>query len=150
MARRRPSTRALYSGRYSPKRAMAARTRKATAGPKQRAKIERALKRSQQPSRSPKPGTAAAWARAERMLGPKSSWPAEARHLKDGALYEALGRPGYEGSKELWHEYLDDLYRPAYRAAVTEKARTTRASKPKPKGSWVHVKAHRRHRPGKG
>jgi hypothetical protein len=138
---------------YSPKRAQAARYRSATPGRKQRAKVARALKRSQLTPSSPKPGTAAGRRRAEQLLGPLSTWPAEAVALRNAAGAEALGRPGYEGSRALWHEYLDDLYRPAYRAAVADKSAATRArraaAKPKGKGAWIRVRAHRRRRPGR-
>lgn len=110
------------------------------------------MKRSQRPSRSAKPGTAAGRRAAERMLGPISSWSAEAVHLKNLARADALGRRDAAGGRDLWHEYLDELYAPAYRAAVKEKSARTRASKkaePARRSSWVRVKAHRRRRPGR-
>jgi len=139
---------------YSPARATAARHRKRTPGKKQTAAHARAyakLERRLSP-RSPKPGTPAGRRTAEKLLGPVGSWSSEALHLRNGALAESLGRPGYEGSTSLWNEYLDDRYTPAYRAAVKAKAAQTRSSRKAGGGQpagFVRVKAHRRRRPGR-
>jgi len=92
----------------------------------------------------PGPATKAAQRLWTAALGPMASWPAEARALKDAALADSLGRPGFEGSSELWREYLDDHYRRRYRAQQADRPR--RARKP---AAWVRVRAHKRHRPGK-
>lgn len=63
--------------------------------------------------------------------------------MKDAALSESLGRPGYEGSLDLWESYQDAHYRRRYRAQ--QAARPRPAKKP---GAWIKVRAHKRRRPG--
>ncbi len=141
----------LRRGRpYYPKRSQAARTRKRTPGPKQRAKLERA-ERAAARNRSgilPSPrAKTLSMQRKERALGPLADWPAEGRHLRskyrDDALARTLREPGREGYAELYEEWLDEQYRARYNA----QQRTRRAAKPKRKPERVRVRAHWRRVP---
>jgi hypothetical protein len=77
-----------------------------------------------------------------RTYGAQPKWPAEARLLKRGALYDALGNREYAGYGALWREYQADVYRRLYNA----QQRTRRAAAPKRRSPWIRVRAHRRHR----
>lgn len=88
----------------------------------------------------PAPTSQAAHRLHERVIGPLNE---EGRALKAAALADALGRPGYEGSAELWREYLDANYRRLYNAQAKER----RAKRPRKASLWVRVRAYKRHRP---
>lgn len=119
-----------------------ARTARTVAGEGQRARTRKPAKARTR--RLPGPTTNAAHRLWTAALGPIGSWPAEARALKDAALADALGRRGFEGSKELWNEYLDANYRRRYRAQQGD-----RPKRPVKRSAWIIVRRHRRRRPGK-
>lgn len=125
----------------------------ATYKPRTAATIAAAAKRraARKPAHKPRsralpaPKTAAAHRLHLAALGPVAGYSAEARALKADALADALGRKGYEGSAELWREYLDANYRKLYNAQ--QKGR--RAARPKHPSAWIKVRAYRRRRPGR-
>lgn len=95
----------------------------------------------------PGPSTNAAarllgWAMT-RTYGAQAKWPAEARDLKQGALYDSLGRREYAGYAALWREYQEEVYRRLY----NEQQRGRRTSRPTKRAPWIRVRAHRRRRP---
>lgn len=108
MARR--STAALYSGKYNPKAATAARLRKGTTGPKQAAKLARkvaaAERRREGVLASPR-GKRLGQTAKERALGPQSSWPEEWRYLRRQAVLDIRGTEGYGA---LWRDLVDEQY----------------------------------------
>ena len=129
---------------YSPKRSAAARSRKATPGPKQRAAAARAdaaAARRRAGTLSAPKTKSLSLRRKERALGPMASWSAEGRYLHDryrtDATNRALGRP-HEGYAELYEEWVDTQYRQRYNA----QQRSRRAAKPKKKPTRVRVRAH--------
>lgn len=134
---------------YHPKRSQAARTRKRTIGPKQRARLERqeqAAARRRAGILSAPRTKSLTLQRQERALGPVASWPAEGRYLREryrqDATNRALGRP-HEGYAELYEEWVADRYRARY----NEQQRARRAAKPKRKPERVRVRAHWRRVP---
>lgn len=78
--------------------------------------------------------------------GREASWPAEARQLKHGALYDALGRREYAGYGDLWREYQADVYRRLYNAQQRERRKVKSTGRPAKRSPWIRVRAHRRRR----
>jgi hypothetical protein len=78
-----------------------------------------------------------------RNHGPEASWPASVREMKANALADALRRPGYEGSMELWREFLAYEYKLSHKGRLAARGLTPK----KKRSEWVHVRRYRRRRP---
>lgn len=136
MVRKRPSTKALYSGAYNPTAAIAARFRKGVTGPKQAARLERRRQGPRVRRPNEKPGE----------LGWKRYLPdtPEVAWLRKAAVEESVMS---KGTSSEWGDELRAMGMKAWRAAYAGQERARRAAKPKAKSLWVRVRAYRRRRP---